>query len=101
MQQSVTYRHITNLQTPIDRIDTGFLMTLGDYKVGRPVVERPEIAAPLQPTPYDRLVAQGIVGIYTTEEALNQPKVVALTKWGGGTRLGPEFKSEDADYAGR
>lgn len=75
------YRHITNLQKPYDAIDTKFLDVLGDYREGPPV--RPTVPDPINfpPKTVEELIADNIVGIYSTVEALNTKRVKDLTGW--------------------
>ena len=75
------YRHCTNLQTPYDKIDQGFLDVLADYKVGEPVPAEPEEGVPWVPLTVDEMKAGGVVGIYTTRERLVDNKVKARTGW--------------------
>lgn len=72
----MTYRHITNLRTPFDGLDTNLLSVIGDYRIGYPVPGN-------KPTSYDtaQLMARRIVGLYVTDEAIRKPDVVKLTGW--------------------
>lgn len=89
----MTYRHCTNLRTPYDKVDQGFLDALEDFKVGAPVPADPVEGAGWVPLTPDELKAAGIVGIYTTAERLGDPKVKARTGWQNpGRLLGPEWK---------
>ena len=75
----MTYRHCTNLRSPIDECDLRLLGLLGDYRLGEPVPARAvDDSAPLS---LGELRRQGIVGLYVTAEALSRPDVVRHTGW--------------------
>lgn len=89
----MSYRHCTNLHTPYDKVDQGFLDALEDYKVGEPIPAKPVEGASWTPRTVEQMKADGVVGIYTTLERLNDPKVKARTGWQNpGRLLGPEWK---------
>ncbi len=69
------YRHVTNLQTPIDDVDRGFLDALGEYKLGEPV------KTTVKCHPVSKLKERGVVGLYTTLDALNSAKARKRTGW--------------------
>lgn len=73
----MTYRHLTNLESPVDDCDGVFLNTLEGYKLGPPI-----------PTP-DRdmaeLVLRGVMGVYTTEERVMSKEVQSLTGFSNRT----------------
>lgn len=75
------YRHCTNAKKPFDKTDQAFLDLLGDWKEGPPVPVTPKPGMNFTPRTYDELVAIGVVGIYTTAEALSRPAVKRRTGW--------------------
>lgn len=70
------YRHATNLRRPFAKIDEDFLAALGDYRTGPaiPAKHRGAYTA-------EQLEKQGVVGIYTTAEALARPEMKHRTGW--------------------
>ena len=88
------YRHATNLRTPFDRVDLEFLSLLSDYRIGDPVPARAREGGDGTPLTLQELNAQGIVGLYTTDEALSVPEIKRKTGWGAVALLGPEWKSK-------
>lgn len=94
----MSYRWITNLQTPVDDVDGNFLNVLEDYRLGPPV-----------PTPQkDRktMVLDGVMGVYTTAERIQNKRVVSLTALLladlSDVELGEEYESySDLFNAGR
>lgn len=72
----MTYRHSTNLRVPIEPVDMELLAILSDYKFGPPVPAHCGTALALE-----SLRSAGIVGLYTTEEALSEPAVKKRTGW--------------------
>lgn len=66
------FRHVTNLQTPHDDLDVKLLAALGtegqDYVIGDPIEAKSFGANPL-----DVLKANGVVGLYTTLDAVRKP----------------------------
>lgn len=73
------FQHITNLRVPFDVADLGLLSALDDYRIGSPVQAKPKDG---QPTlPITELQRMGVVGLYTTREALMSDVVRAKTGW--------------------
>lgn len=67
----MSYRFLTNLMSPVDKVDGNFLNVLEDYKIGPP-----------QKTPkknVETLVKDGVFGVYTTAEAIATPQMLKLT----------------------
>jgi hypothetical protein len=73
-------RHVTNLQTPYDALDTRLLANLGtentDYVIGDPIPAKRPNANPLAV-----LQANGVVGLYVTYAAVMQMPVRGQTGW--------------------
>lgn len=65
------YRHLTNLESPVDDVDGNFLNVLKDYKLGPPL--------PTQDRDRFTLIMLGIMGVYSTEERLMSKEVQGLT----------------------
>ncbi len=76
-----SYRPCTNLRKPFDTVDREFLDDLADWKEGPPVPVKPKPGLSFVPKTLDELVAGGVVGIYTTAEALSKPSVKKRTAW--------------------
>lgn len=72
----MTYRHVTNLRVPLEFVDMEMLTLLGDYRFGEPVPAEGDGALSL-----DELNAAGVIGLYTTTEALDSPLVKKRTGW--------------------
>lgn len=66
-----TYLHVTNMQSPIDQVDMGFLSILADYRIGPPKATPAKNPA--------QMTHEGIFGVYTTREALSNPQVLKLS----------------------
>lgn len=84
----MAYQHITNLyqvEGGFAPVDQEFLDVLADYKIGMPVRTSDRV------WPVDLLLERGVVGVYTTREALDQDKVITRTGWPKGTPLGADF----------
>lgn len=102
-----SYRWVTNLYMPFDRLDSAYLAKLEDYKIGAP-----QVAAnrenPLSP---DELRDFNIVGIYTTEEAIRRPNPDKITQQAARNALGVDhtpleghlakYLDKDFHYTGR
>lgn len=73
----MTYRHLTNLESPVDDCDGAFLDTLKDYKLGPPV--------PTSQRDMPELVLRGVMGVYTTEERVMSKEVQSLTGFSNRT----------------
>lgn len=71
----MTYRWLTNLRTPVDDTDGRFLDTLADYRLGPPRVAVEQE----NHVPMSGLIENGVVGVYTTEEAMANIK--SMTGW--------------------
>lgn len=67
----MSYRHLTNLSSPVDDCDGNFLNVLSDYKIGPPRAT-PEKSA-------DAMIRDGVFGVYTTEERILSKEVQSLT----------------------
>lgn len=65
------YLHVTNLSSPVDRVDQAFLNILEDYLIGPPVPTNVKTA--------DEMQKDGVFGVYTTQEAISRPAVVKLS----------------------
>jgi hypothetical protein len=75
------FRHVTNLYTPYDGLDEALVVALGKGgKIGPPVAARSELG--VVATPLADLIANGVVGLYVTYEALLLPEVGRKTGWG-------------------
>jgi hypothetical protein len=70
------FRHATNLRIPFEPVDLELLAVLPDYRIGAPVAATCETA--LSDAELREL---GIVGLYTTAEALSSPFVAKRTGW--------------------
>lgn len=65
------YLWLTNMESPVDKVDGNFLNVLTHYRIGPP-----------QPTPEksaQEMVSEGIFGVYTTVDAISHPQVVKLS----------------------
>lgn len=90
----MTYRHVTNLRVPLEFVDMEMLMLLGDYRFGEPVPAKAPDDMSFKPQTLTELKAAGIVGLYTTEEALRVPAVRTRTGWLEPEKvLGKEWKA--------
>jgi predicted transglutaminase-like cysteine proteinase len=94
----MTYRWLTNLQSPPDDVDGNFLNVLHDYRLGPPV--------PTLEKDRRTLVLNGIMGVYTTIDRVVDPKVNKLTMWSSveltDIQLGEEYENlGDVLAAGR
>lgn len=67
----MSYRHLTNLSSPVDDVDGNFLNVLSDYKIGPPVATKGRDAI--------TLMQAGVFGVYTTEERIMSKEVQSLT----------------------
>lgn len=79
------YRHATNLHTPLGNTDLGFLMVLGDYRIGAPV--KTDINDNDHPLDTSDLILAGVVGLYTTRQALKNPDIRKLSGWSNPDRI--------------
>lgn len=68
-------RHVTNLQTPYDAVDSMLLTHLGventDYAIGAPIPANPANAPGAKSL--DQLNAAGVVGLYVTLASIQKP----------------------------
>lgn len=76
-----------------DAVDTRFLTVLADYKIGAPIEATQDEAGNQRPTPLADLISNGIVGIYTTLEALMSPEARMVLGWTDKT-LGAEYAGD-------
>ena len=67
----MNYFWLTNLNTPVDDTDGIFLNTLADYKLGPPQATREKST--------EQLVLNGVMGVYTTEDAIMRKELQSLT----------------------
>jgi hypothetical protein len=88
----MTYRHCTNLRTPVDPVDQSFLDALSDFKLGDPIPVKPNELSSGTPLTLEELREKGIVGLYTTDAALEKPEVRRKIGWGLIELAGPEWK---------
>lgn len=65
------YLHVSNLMSPIDKVDQAFLNILEDYRIGPPLPTPTKNAA--------QMIKDGVFGVYTTVEAISKPQVVKLS----------------------
>lgn len=65
------YLHVTNMESPIDKVDQAFLNILEDYRIGAPQPTAAKSTA--------AMIKDGIFGVYTTREALSNPQVLKLS----------------------
>ena len=72
------FRHVTNLQTPYDELDTHLLENIGDgnYVIGDPIKANNALANSV-----DRMKANGVVGLYATYDAIGAKSVRNQTGW--------------------
>ena len=77
----MTYRHVTNLMKPYSETDARFLVILADYREGEPAPAKPVDGAEWTPRTVEEMKADGVVGIYTTLERLQDSRVRACTGW--------------------
>lgn len=76
----MTYRHITNLRTPLDQHDQALLHVTQDYKLGDPVEALPE-ETEIPPVPVHEMKANGIVGLYAPWEKVSAEDFLKFTGW--------------------
>lgn len=67
----MNYFWLTNLLTPVDDGDGVFLNTLKDYRLGPPQATKEKSQ--------DQLVLDGVMGVYTTEDAIMRKELQNLT----------------------
>lgn len=65
------YFHLTNMESPIDKVDGNFLNVLEDYRIGAPQPTAVKTRAAMQ--------AEGVFGVYATRETMNKPSVLKLS----------------------
>lgn len=71
MSADTDYFHVSNLQSPVDKVDQAFLNILEDYRIGPPNATPAKSVADM--------THEGIFGVYTTPEAISRPQVVKLS----------------------
>jgi hypothetical protein len=73
-----------------DGVDSRFLVSLGDYRIGDPVPAAPDPQGIIRVKTLEQLQSDGIVGCYTTLEAVMSPAARRLVGWGPEV-LGPDY----------
>jgi hypothetical protein len=77
-----------------DTVDSNFLRTLADYRIGDPVPGEPDPLGQIRIKNVPELKASHIVGCYSTLEAIKTPAARRLLGW-TDDELGPEYVEPD------
>lgn len=77
-----------------DTVDSRFLTTLADYRIGDPIPGKPDPEGKIRVKNLDELKASHIVGCYTTLEAIMTPAARKLLGW-GPEELGADYVAPD------